>query len=421
MKKLLIIFCLLIFVIGIFCLNKDLFTKKISPAESTQTDLLIQKFESQVSNNPKHLSSYFLLADVYLQKVRETADASYYTKIEKLLATAKKLDSNHPESYAIAAKVDYGRHHFTSGLENARKAHVLSPQKSAYLGLIADAQIELGQYEEAVETIQQMVDMRPDYSSYTRVAYIRELYGDIAGAKEAYLQAISAGSSFPENIAWSYVELGKLTMRDDLNQADTYFHKALRLIKNYSPALEGLGKIAFFQKDLSGAQRCFEQAFSQLSIGQYAIDLGDTYAALGDMAKAKQQYMLAQIAFQTSEKNGVNTDLEKALFLTDHDMDLQEALHKAQAAYKSRPSIYAADVLAWALYKNKRYTDAEKYIQEALRLGEHDSLILFHAGMIAKANNEKGEAKRFLKKALDLHPHFSLQYVRIATDIVKTL
>lgn len=52
-----------------------------------------------------------------------------------------------------------------------------------------------------------MIDLRPDYNSYIRIAYIRELYGDIAGAKNSIKLAIDAGSKHPENIAFAYVEL----------------------------------------------------------------------------------------------------------------------------------------------------------------------------------------------------------------------
>ena len=40
-------------------------------------------------------------------------------------------------------------------------------------------------YADALHTVQTMVDMRPDLSSYSRASYVRELHGDVTGAIEA--------------------------------------------------------------------------------------------------------------------------------------------------------------------------------------------------------------------------------------------
>jgi tetratricopeptide (TPR) repeat protein len=156
-----------------------------------------------------------------------------------------------------------------------------------------------------------------------------------------------------------------------------------------------------------------------LPIAQYAIDLGDTFLALGDTQKANQSYQLARLAYEKSEAGGVDTDLEMALFLADHTIDFDLALTKAEAAYKDRPNIFAADTLSWVYYKRNAIAEAKKYSTEALRLGEHDPLILFHAGMIAKKNNEPLEARRYIDKALKTNPYFSLQYTAIAKDFLK--
>ncbi len=158
-----------------------------------------------------------------------------------------------------------------------------------------------------------------------------------------------------------------------------------------------------------------------MPIAQYAIDTGDTATLLGDTQKAKQQYFLASLAYDTSRKSGVNTDLERSLFESDHDIDLVNALAKAQNVYVLRPSIYGADVLAWALFKNKKYNEAQKYSQIALRLGGFDSQILFHAGMIEKSNNNPVEAKRLLEKAIMLNPNYSILHSRLDRQMIQKL
>ena len=60
--------------------------------------------------------------------------------------------------------------------------------------------------------------------------------------------------------------------------------------------------------------------------------------------------------------NGVDVDLELALFDADHNQNLSEAVTRARSAYARRPSIHVADVLAWTLYRNSNYAEAEKFI-----------------------------------------------------------
>ncbi len=45
-----------------------------------------------------------------------------------------------------------------------------------------DANVELGNYDEAVKLADKMVEIRPDLRSYSRVSYLREIHGDVDGA-----------------------------------------------------------------------------------------------------------------------------------------------------------------------------------------------------------------------------------------------
>lgn len=375
--------------------------------EKTAIDRTIDKYERVLEVRPE-VKTMVALAGAYMQKVRESADVSYYAKVDSLMDEAGKLEPENPEIDALRTLLALGRHDFKKALTLTDKIITKNPNRSLYYGLRGDAQIELGLYKEVATSYQKMVDLRPDFSSLSRIAYLRELNGDIEGAKEAARQALEAGASFAENIAWGYVELGKLFLRNDLEQARSHFQRALSVQKNYTPALEGLGKVAFARGENQEAIQYFTQALELLPVAQYAIDLGDVYLSGGDSARAAQQYYLAQVAFDKSEKSGVNTDLERSLFLSERDLDISVALEKGKAAYRLRPSIYGADAYAWALYKNNRIADAAEKIKEALRLGEYDALILYHAGVIAEARGEKSQARYFLEKALFLDPNFSL-------------
>jgi tetratricopeptide (TPR) repeat protein len=388
----------------------------------TSTDSLVGDLQQRIRDNPKDFDSHINLANAYLQKVRETGDPSLYTKTEDLLDQAQKQDGHSPELFATRGTLALARHDFQAALEYGKRALALDPESARYHGIVGDAQIELGMYDEAIQSYQEMVDRRPDFASFSRVAYARELYGDPEGAIEAMEFALQAGSGTPENVAWAHVQLGNLWFSlGKLEEAQKAYGLSTRTVGAYAPALAGQAKVAAAKGDFEQAATLYRQAFNRMPLPEYAIALSDVYAEMGVRKKAEGQYKLVQSMDKLLRANGVNTDLEIALFYADHGMNLRTSLEKARAVYDERPSIHAADALAWTLYKAGNYKEAQKYSSEALKLGTRDPLKLFHAGMIAKALGQREQARKYLQQAVDLNPHFSLLYSDEAADSLKAL
>ena len=388
----------------------------------TSTDSLVGSLQRQIRANPKDFDAHIKLAGAYLQKVRETGDPTLYTKTEDLLDEAQKLQPHSPELFATRGTLALARHDFAAALEYGTQALASDPESARYHGIVGDAQIELGMYDDAIRSYQEMVNARPDFASFSRVAYARELYGDPEGAIEAMQFALQAGSGTPENVAWAHVQLGNLWFNSgEPDEAEREYDRSTRTVAAYAPALAGQAKVAAARGNLPLAARLYKQAFNRMPLPEYAIALGDVYAKVGDKDKAETQYELVRSMDKLLRANGVNTDLEISLFYADHDMDLEASREKARAAYKARPSIHAADALAWTLYKTGNSREAQKYSEEALKLGTRDPLKLFHAGMISKSLGQKEEARKYLGQAIDLNPHFSLLYSGEAADELKSL
>ena len=385
-------------------------------------DADIEKLQRRLKENPQDFATHLTLAHGYLQKVRETGDPAYYTKADELLKSAARLDSANPELLAAQGILALARHDFAGALALGKQALAQDPERARYYGVVADAQVELGQYQEAVNSLQEMVNRRPDFDAYSRVAYARELHGDPEGAIEAMLFAIEAGSSIPENIAWAHVQVGNRYVElGRLDDATKEYDTALVITNDYAAALGGHAGIAAARGDLATAAALYQRAFERMPLSQYAIALGDVAAKQGDTAKADSQYSLVRALDRLYTANGANTDLELALFLADHNLDLGESLARARAAYTARPSIHAADVLAWTLFKTGNAQEAERYAQEALKLNTRDSVKLFHAAMIEKTLGKKDEAKHLLEQATALNPRFSVLYADEASAALKEL
>src|SRR5204863_7541823 len=56
-----------------------------APAHARTTDQQIAALQAVVRSHPRDAGSYVLLGDAYLQKVRETGDAEYYTRSQGVL------------------------------------------------------------------------------------------------------------------------------------------------------------------------------------------------------------------------------------------------------------------------------------------------------------------------------------------------
>jgi len=70
--------------------------------------------------------------------------------------------------------------------------------------------VEMGNYTAAVENSDKMVSIRPDIRSYSRISYLREIYGDYPGSIEAMKMAVGAAYR-DEATEWSRVQLAAST------------------------------------------------------------------------------------------------------------------------------------------------------------------------------------------------------------------
>jgi tetratricopeptide (TPR) repeat protein len=154
---------------------------------------------------------------------------------------------------------------------------------------------------------------------------------------------------------------------------------------------------------------------------EYVIALGDLYTVTGQSDQATQQYGLVHVEEQLLQANGVNVDLEIALFDADHHENLADGLAIAQAEWARRQSVQVADALAWELYANGRYDEALTSADQALHLGTQNALFFFHRGMIEVALGKKKAARTDLGKALDINSHFSILWSTKAAETLASL
>ncbi len=385
------------------------------------TDTRIASFQALVRTHPRDSRGYGFLADAYLQKVRETGDAGYYGRAGAVLATALKLNPRDPAAVTSSGTLALARHDFRAGLRYGERAHSLAPYVVKPLGVIVDAQIELGRYAEAGRTLRLMVDAQPNLASYARVSYWRELHGDLPGAIGAMRLAVSAGGDAPENVAYVQTLLGNLYVGvGRLGSARESYRTALARFPGYVPASAGLAGVEAAHGQFAPAIRRYRDAVARLPLPQYVVSLGDTELAAGRTAAARRDLALVGAEEKLLQANGVNTDVDLALFEASHGSPARGVV-LARRAWAAAPSVRSADALGWALTRAGRPAQGLRFARRALALGSRDPMFLFHAGLSAQAAGRASEARAYLGESLALNPRFSALYAPRAGRALKEL
>jgi tetratricopeptide (TPR) repeat protein len=376
---------------------------------------LIPQLQQEVRANPTDVVGLGLLGLAYQQRVRETGDPSYYTKSEGVLRRALSYSPDDLVATGGLGSLALSRHRFREALALGRRAVALSPSTARGFGIVGDALVELGRYREAFAAFDRMASLKPGLSSYARVSYARELLGDVSGAAEAMRLAIDAATGQPESLAWSRTQLGKLFWSQGrVEEAAHEYRTALAVRPGYVYAFDGLAQVEAARGRSREAIAYERQAAEAIPLPQFVASLGDLQRLAGNSGAARRQYALIGAIQRLLRANGVRTDLETALFDVDHAVRLPRALSLARAAQAERPSIDADDVLAWALARNGRCTEALHYSKRALRLGTRDAVKFFHRGMVERCLGDSAVAKAWFRRALSVNPHFSLLWAPVA-------
>lgn len=384
------------------------------------TAATVARLEAQVEAGAAGAQDYALLGLAYQQRARETGDPGFYPLSERALRQALALAPDDVLATSGLASLALSKHRFREALALGRRASRLAPGLARPYGLVGDALVELGRYDEAFRAFDRMVGLKPSVAAYARISYARELLGDVPGAIAAMTLALGPAQGQAEPTAWVRVQLGKLHWgAGRVEAAGRQYALALQALPGYVFALDGLARVEAARGRPARAIALARRAVDSVPLPELVATLGDLLAVTGRREEARRQYGTVRAIQRLLAANGVVSDLETALFDVDHGLRLRAALAQARAARADRLSVQADDVLAWALARNGRCREARVWSQRALRLGTRDAAMLFHRGWIERCLGDEEAARTWFRRALALNPHFSLVHAPIAREALR--
>jgi tetratricopeptide (TPR) repeat protein len=371
---------------------------------------------AQIRAKPDDNKSKLLLAQAYMQEGRVTGDHPYYDMAAmQLLNGILQKEPENFEALCCKASLSLTQHHFSEGLALAEQAVALNSHNAFVYGLLCDANVELGRYAEAVKMADKMNQVRPDLRSYSRVSYLREIYGDYPGSIEAMDMAVKAGYPGLEQTEWSRITLGHLYENTgDLANAEKQYRWALLERPYYAYALAGMGRVEKARQNYPAAIEYFRKARTTVKDYAFADELTDLYRLNKQPAQATQMAkeaisMLSSDAKEAdaNEQMGHYADRELAYaYLKTNELD--KALEHAKIEYERRPdNIDVCETLAWVHYKRGEYKEAQKLINTALRTNSHNPTLLCRAGLIATKNGQAEKGQALIRQALTTNPYLS--------------
>jgi tetratricopeptide (TPR) repeat protein len=358
----------------------------------------IAGLERRLKAAPGEPATLVELAGAFLQKMRETTDGAYLDRAARLVEEALRHEPAGPAARLRLAEIEMHRHHFRRVAGLARELSTERPENAAAWGLLGDALMELGEYDQAADAYQQMVDRRPSLASYSRVAYYRFVTGDARSAVEAMRMAIRAGSPEAENVAWCLAELGTMLFKTGAGEeAEKAFRDALARFPGYHPALAGLGRLEASRGRFERAVEHLRDAQARAPFPEYAGLLAKLYRKSGNEAAAKKQLDLLDLADRLDRAAGEKANRNLALAYADLGYRTSRAVELAKAEFEVRRDVYTWDALAWTLYRDGRPEAAAEAMEKALAQKTPEPAFFEHAAMIYEALGRReaaAEARR---------------------------
>ena len=353
--------------------------------ERGNRDVQIRVWHQALDADPSSALALGQLAALHLQRAREGGSWDDYLKAEEFArrSIAKRTNRNAGTS-ATLISILLAQHRFTEARVVADELVAREPDIPEYRAALGEVAMELGDDATADRMFRSVWSNRSTLTIGARLARWLEINNHVAEARRLLItsrdDALSRRDVASETKAWFALRVGDLELRNGrLRAAESAFEDGLAIEPDDPRLLSAMARLAAARGEYRTVVDWGERAIG-LQLDPATLGLvGDAYGALGDRAKADEYFQTLRVA--VSMQPGAY-HRAWSLYLLDHGMKVDEVLQKAQEELRERKDVYGYDIVAWALEMSGRHAEAQKAMQQALRLHTPDPLLARHAKVI---------------------------------------
>ena len=374
--------------------------------EWPKTVAKVDELKKVIAKNPAEVKSRLQIATIYMAEARITGEHPYYyPAVLKILDGVLSMDPRNFEATTFKASVKMSQHHFAEARELAEQARQINPSNAYVYGVLVDANVELGNYEEAVAVSDKMQALKPSLESYSRASYLREIYGNYPSSIEAMKLAVQAGLPGSEPYCWSKNTLAHLyIVTGQLDKAENEFEEILAIRPSYAFALGGQAQVQTLRKEYDKALATLTKASAIMPEFSFHEQMAEIYALQGNKEKAANAYAEVFKMLDEDAQSGHTVDLELCKLYTKTGQ-LDSAAYYGQKEFAKRPkNIDVNHALATVSFQKNDMKKAQEYIETAMRTGNKDPELLQQASQIALAMGNVNESKKLIAEAKKVNP-----------------
>lgn len=331
---------------------------------------------------PGKADGYTELALALARRARETADPGFYDQANAALDTALAVAPGNFEAEKMRTWVLLGKHEFAKALEAAQALNRRAPDDLQVYGFLTDAYVELGQYAQAEQACQWMLDLRPgNLAAFTRAAYLREMFGDIDGAIELMQQSLDrTPPTETEDRAWLMTHIGHLELVNGrADRAEAALTAALTLVPDYHYALANLAKVRSAQGRHADAAAVLGTHVAVAPHPENYFGLAEALRKAGRAAEARRAYAEFETRARKEMDGWDNANRELIFYYAEQGKKPAEALRIAEREVARRQDVATLDAYAWALRANHRQREAREVMERVLSIGVREPATLIRA------------------------------------------
>jgi tetratricopeptide (TPR) repeat protein len=378
-----------------------------SDAALLESDLAL--YLKRAGEDPESAADRATVAALFLQRARTNGSMQDFARAESLATQSLVLRAGRNEgAVATLAAALLARHAFGEALHVVRRADSLAPGSAATVALLAEIEMEVGQYDSARVHVERVRPQAYRATIGARLARWYEVTGRVDLARGILRRTIAQlddrDDLSREQVSWFHYRLGELELRSGaLESAERSFRRGLAHWPDDYRILGAMARLAAargqWQAAIAHGERAVDLQLDPTTLGV----ISEAHGALGDTARAAE-WAHAMSVSALSQPGPIHRTW--GIFLLDHGSarDAREVLARAQRELRDRQDVYGYDLYAWALHRSGRHREAHEAMTRALSQGTEDPQLDVHAGLIAWAAGDSSAALLHLTRALRVAP-----------------